>query len=57
MMGADGTKGVQSRDLCFPLKVKIGKDNKELLQMEFKPFYDDANKFKDKYSYHNVRDR
>ena len=56
-MGADGTKGVQSRDLCFPLKVKIGKDNKELLQMEFKPFYDDVNKFEDKYTYHNVRDR
>jgi len=56
-MGANGTEGVQSRDLCFYVKVKTGKNNKELLQMEFKPFYDDVNKFEDKNSYNNVRDR
>ena len=38
VMGADGTKGVQSRDLCFPLQVTIGKDNKQLLHTQFKPF-------------------
>ena len=48
-MGADGTKEVHSRDLCFLLKVKIGKDNKMLLLMEFKLwFHEDINRFKDK---------
>ena len=56
-MGADGTKGVQSRDLCFPLQVTIGKDNKQLLHTQFKPFYTEINQYEDKFTYENIVDQ
>ena len=57
VMGADGTEGVQSRDLCFPLQVTIGKDNKQLLHKQFKPFYTEINWYEDKFTYHNIVDQ
>ena len=45
--------GVQSRDVCFPLKIVISKDSKDFLKQEFKSFYDDINLFEDKYGKHN----
>ena len=57
VMGADGTEGVQSRDLCFPLQVTIGKDNKQLFHMQFKPVYTEINQYEDKFTYHNIVDQ
>ena len=49
----DGITGLQSRNVCFPLKVVIGKDNKDLLKNEFKSFYDEINLFEELYGNNN----
>ena len=50
MFGADGVQGIQSRDVCFPLHIVIGKDNKNLLQMQFTEFFDEIHNFEDRYA-------
>jgi hypothetical protein len=39
-IGLEGSKKVQSRDLCFPFKVLLIRDTKTLYQEHFKDFFD-----------------
>jgi hypothetical protein len=46
-IGMDGSKKVQSRELCFPFKMILTRDTKSLYQEHFKDFFDFFGRLRD----------